>query len=51
MNYTCIRNSLGALVPQQIPGTGTLVPFSGAYARLDGSMSGCPPHSCTECRP
>jgi len=42
MNYTCIRNSLGRLVPQQVPGTGTLVPFSGAYARLAGSYEWMP---------
>ncbi len=42
MNYTCIRNSLGRLVPQMIPGIGTLEPFSGAYARLDGSYEWTP---------
>lgn len=37
MNYTCVRNSLGRLVPTEIPGMGALAPFSGAYSRLDGS--------------
>lgn len=37
MNYTCVRNSLGRLVPTEIPSFGLLAPFSGAYSRLDGS--------------
>ena len=38
MNYRCVRNSLGRLVPAEIPGLGTMTPFSGAFARLDGSF-------------
>lgn len=37
MNFDCVKNSLGRLVPREVPGLGDLAPFAGAYARLDGS--------------
>lgn len=38
MNYSFVRNSLGRMVPSEIPGLGRLDPYAGAYARLDGSF-------------
>ncbi|HEY9054331.1 MAG TPA: citrate lyase subunit alpha [Rectinemataceae bacterium] len=37
MNYPCVSNSIGRLVPREVPGLGKLDPYAGAYARLDGS--------------
>ena len=38
MSTNCVRNSLGRLVPREIRGLGAVEPFSGPYARLDGSF-------------
>jgi citrate lyase subunit alpha/citrate CoA-transferase len=35
----CTTNSLGRSVPLEIPRIGSLAPYAGAYARLDGSYS------------
>ena len=37
MTFDCVRNSIGRMVPRELPGLGALVPFSGAYSRLDGN--------------
>jgi len=37
MKFDCVKNSLGRLVPRQVPGLGELSPYAGAYSRLDGS--------------
>ena len=37
MNFECVKNSLGRIVPREVPGFGTLAPYAGAYSRLDGS--------------
>ncbi|TXT51374.1 MAG: citrate lyase subunit alpha / citrate CoA-transferase [Spirochaetes bacterium] len=42
MNFNLVKNSLGRLVPANIPGMGDLAPYNGAYARLDGSFTWMP---------
>ena len=45
MKLDCVTNSIGCRVPKEIPGLGGLVPYAGAYSRLDGSYEFTPkPH-------
>ena len=37
MNFECAKNSLGRMVPREVPGLGAMAPYAGAYSRLDGS--------------
>ena len=37
MNFECVKNSLGRMVPREVPGLGAMAPYAGAYSRLDGS--------------
>jgi len=42
MNFECVQNSLGRLVPKAVPGLGELAPYAGAFSRLDGRFSWTP---------
>ena len=55
MNFDCVLNSIGGLVPKNVPGLGDIAPFAGAYSRLDGNYSWSPkvfprrvPAPCTD---
>ncbi len=37
MKMDCVRNSIGRMVPREVPGIGKVEPFAGAFAKLDGS--------------